>query len=138
MFFIITGAPGVGRNELKQRLISYDPVHYKTTIPRMYISLMFLCISFFVSRLVIYILIISLMLDTSRSPKSWEEEGKEYYFASREVMEEGIRDGKFVEYGEYRGNLYGTSLDSVFTIVRSGRVCILNPHPQVSFSLFLN
>ncbi|GFV39152.1 MAGUK p55 subfamily member 2 [Trichonephila clavipes] len=95
------GAPGVGRNELKQKLISYDPVHYKTTIPH-----------------------------TSRSPKKWEEEGKEYYFVSREVMEQGIREGKFVEYGEYKGNLYGTSLDSVFTIVRSGRVCILNPHPQ--------
>ncbi|KFM61654.1 MAGUK p55 subfamily member 6, partial [Stegodyphus mimosarum] len=98
---VLIGAPGVGRNELKQRLISYDPVHYKTTIPH-----------------------------TSRPPKSWEEEGKEYYFVSREEMEEGIREGKFVEYGEYRGNLYGTSLESVFTIVRSGRVCILNPHPQ--------
>ncbi|GIX99049.1 MAGUK p55 subfamily member 7 [Caerostris extrusa] len=76
-------------------------VHYKTTIPH-----------------------------TSRMPKSWEEEGKEYYFVSREIMEQGIRDGKFVEYGEYKGNLYGTSLESVFTIVRSGRVCILNPHPQ--------
>lgn len=81
---------------------------------------------------------IALLLDTSRPPKNWEEEGKEYYFASREAMEEGIREGKFVEYGEYRGNLYGTSLDSVFTIVRSGRVCILNPHPQVTFSLFSN
>ncbi|XP_035222951.1 LOW QUALITY PROTEIN: MAGUK p55 subfamily member 7-like [Stegodyphus dumicola] len=98
---VLIGAPGVGRNELKQRLISYDPVHYKTTIPH-----------------------------TSRPPKSWEEEGKEYYFVSREEMEEGIREGKFVEYGEYRGNLYGTSIESVFTIVRSGRVCILNPHPQ--------
>lgn len=52
-------------------------------------------------------------------------------------MEEGIREGKFVEYGEYRGNLYGTSLDSVFTIVRSGRVCILNPHPQVPTFFFI-
>ncbi|GIY47705.1 MAGUK p55 subfamily member 7 [Caerostris darwini] len=98
---VLIGAPGIGRNELKQKLISYDPVHYKTTIPH-----------------------------TSRMPKSWEEEGKEYYFVSREIMEQGIRDGKFVEYGEYKGNLYGTSLESVFTIVRSGRVCILNPHPQ--------
>lgn len=45
-------------------------------------------------------------------------------------MEEDIEASKFVEFGEYKGNLYGTSSESVRTIVNSGYVCILSPHYQ--------
>lgn len=40
---------------------------------------------------------------------------------TREKMEQDIADGKFIEHGEYKGNLYGTSADSVETIVNSGK-----------------
>lgn len=59
-----------------------------------------------------------------------EENGKEYNFITREQMEEDIQAGKFIEFGEYKGNLYGTSSESVTAIVNSGKVCILNPHYQ--------
>lgn len=62
--------------------------------------------------------------------RAGEENGKEYYFISREQMEENIEAGKFIEFGEYKGNLYGTSSESVTAIVNSGKVCILNPHYQ--------
>jgi guanylate kinase len=62
--------------------------------------------------------------------KPGEVNGKEYFFVSREKMEEDIEASKFIEYGEYKGNLYGTSADSVKAIVNSGHVCILNPHYQ--------
>lgn len=71
------------------------------------------------------------VLDTSRSIRAGEVNGKEYYFVSRESMEKDIEAGKFLEYGEYKGNFYGTSAESVQSLVNAGYVCILNPHYQV-------
>lgn len=62
--------------------------------------------------------------------KPGEENGKEYFFVQREDMEKDIEKGKFIEFGEYKGNLYGTSAESVKAIVNAGKVCILNPHYQ--------
>jgi len=45
-------------------------------------------------------------------------------------MEEDVDAGKFIEYGEYKGNLYGTSSESVSSLVNAGYVCLLNPHYQ--------
>jgi len=45
-------------------------------------------------------------------------------------MEEDIEAGKFIEYGEYKGNLYGTSSESVSSLVNAGYVCLLSPHYQ--------
>lgn len=45
-------------------------------------------------------------------------------------MEEEIAAGKFLEYGEYKGNLYGTSGDSVMSLINAGFVCIITPHYQ--------
>lgn len=97
----LVGPPGVGRNELKRRLLALDPEKYKTTIPY-----------------------------TSRMMRPGEINGKEYYFVTREKMEEDVEAGKFIEFGEYKGNLYGTSAESVESLVNAGYVCILNPHYQ--------
>ncbi|XP_048525666.1 MAGUK p55 subfamily member 7-like isoform X8 [Dendroctonus ponderosae] len=67
---------------------------------------------------------------TSRSMKPGEVDGKEYFFVTRQQMERDIDEGKFIEFGEYKGNLYGTSTSSVEAIVHAGLVCILNPHYQ--------
>ncbi|XP_073953248.1 membrane palmitoylated protein 7-like protein metro isoform X3 [Choristoneura fumiferana] len=98
---VLAGAPGVGRNELRRRLIATDPDKFVTPIPY-----------------------------TSRPQKQSEQNGKEYMFVSRETMEQDIAEGKFIEHGEYKGNLYGTTAESVETIVNSGRVCVLSPHWQ--------
>lgn len=45
-------------------------------------------------------------------------------------MELDITAGKFIEHGEYKGHLYGTSGESVKSIVNSGCVCVLSPHYQ--------
>lgn len=70
------------------------------------------------------------MLVTSRSQRPGEMNGKEYYFVTREKMEEDIQAGKFIEFGEYKGNLYGTASETVRSIIESGHVGVLNPHPQ--------
>lgn len=40
--------------------------------------------------------------------------------------------GRFLEHGEYRGNLYGTSIESVKDVLNSGKVCIIDIEPNVS------
>ncbi|XP_044014552.1 MAGUK p55 subfamily member 7 isoform X4 [Aphidius gifuensis] len=98
---VLIGPPGVGRNELKRRLMATDPNKFKTPVPY-----------------------------TSRPPRPGEIDGKEYHFVTREKIDEDIEAGKFIEYGEYKGNLYGTSGESVNSLIDSGFVCILNPHYQ--------
>lgn len=58
--------------------------------------------------------------DTSRPPRVLEENGKNYWFMDREDMEREIHENKFLEYGEYNGNMYGTHLDSIRDIIRQG------------------
>ena len=38
---------------------------------------------------------------------------------------------RFVEFGEFRGNLYGTSFASIRSVITSGKICLLSPHTQV-------
>jgi MAGUK p55 subfamily member 3/7 len=66
--------------------------------------------------------------DTTRPCRQGEIPGREYLFVSREKMEADIANGKFIEHGEFRGQLYGTSTESVKTIINAGSVCIINPH----------
>lgn len=68
--------------------------------------------------------------DTSRPIRPGEVPGREYIFVAREKMELDITAGKFIEHGEYKGHLYGTSGESVKSIVNSGCVCVLSPHYQ--------
>lgn len=39
---------------------------------------------------------------------------------------------RFIEYGEYKGNYYGTSLDSVHSVLSKNKVCLLDVQPHVS------
>ncbi|KAM7334374.1 hypothetical protein ACRRTK_007694 [Alexandromys fortis] len=98
---VLIGAQGVGRRSLKNKLILWDPDRYGTTVPY-----------------------------TSRRPKDSEREGQGYSFVSRGEMEADIRAGRYLEHGEYEGNLYGTRIDSIRGVVASGKVCVLDVNPQ--------
>ncbi|XP_055919451.1 MAGUK p55 subfamily member 7 isoform X4 [Eupeodes corollae] len=98
---VLIGAPGVGRNELKRRLTARDPEKFRSPVPY-----------------------------TTRPIRQGEVPGREYIFISREKMESDVSAGKFIEHGEYKGHLYGTSAESVKSIVNAGCVCILSPHYQ--------
>ena len=39
---------------------------------------------------------------------------------------------RFVEFGEFKGNLYGTTYASIRAVISSGRICLLCPHTQVN------
>lgn len=46
-------------------------------------------------------------------------------------MEVEVKAGRFLEHGEYDGNLYGTKIESIHEVVATGRTCILDVNPQV-------
>lgn len=46
-------------------------------------------------------------------------------------MEVDVKAGRFLEHGEYDGNLYGTKIESIHEVVATGRSCILDVNPQV-------
>ncbi|XP_041421912.1 MAGUK p55 subfamily member 6 isoform X3 [Xenopus laevis] len=67
---------------------------------------------------------------TSRKPREDEKDGHAYRFVSRTEMEGDIKAGRYLEHGEYEGNLYGTKIDSIHEVVMAGRTCILDVNPQ--------
>ena len=46
---------------------------------------------------------------TTRDPRGSEEDGREYYFTTRENFERMIAAGEFLEWAEVFGNYYGTA-----------------------------
>ena len=62
---------------------------------------------------------------TTRPKREGEEEGKDYYFVSKEFFEEKIKTGSFLEYNYFCGNYYGTPLDKVEEALNSGKELIL-------------
>lgn len=64
---------------------------------------------------------------TTRPRRQFEVDGRDYHFvSSREAMEADIQNHKFIEAGQYNGNLYGTSVSSVKEVAEKGKHCILD------------
>ncbi|CAH8646743.1 unnamed protein product [Schistosoma mattheei] len=67
------------------------------------------------------------VLHTNRPQRSNERNGVDYYFVpSKSIMEEDIKQGKYIEVNRFQDHYYGTSLESVRSILQSGRICILD------------
>ena len=62
---------------------------------------------------------------TTRKPREGEVDGRDYIFLSREEFEKWIDEGRFLEWAEYSGNLYGTLEQKVEEYLESGRSVIL-------------
>jgi guanylate kinase len=63
---------------------------------------------------------------TTRNPRPGEVNGVDYHFTTRAQFEQDISEGKFMEYCEVHGNLYGTSYAAIRSVAESGRICILD------------
>ncbi|XP_069998373.1 MAGUK p55 subfamily member 7 isoform X7 [Penaeus vannamei] len=98
---VLIGPPGVGRNELKRRLLALDPDKFRTPVPM-----------------------------TSRPPRPGEVNNRDYQFVSREELEEEAANGTLVEHGEFKGHLYGTSSITLKSMINAGYVVIVTPHYQ--------
>lgn len=62
---------------------------------------------------------------TSRPPRANEMNGQQYLFISKHQMEQDIQNNRFVEHGFLDGHYYGTSINSVRSVINSGRTCVL-------------
>jgi len=62
---------------------------------------------------------------TTRSPRPGEEDGSDYIFLTREEFERWISEGRFLEWAEYSGNLYGTPEQKVEEFMDAGKSVIL-------------
>lgn len=62
---------------------------------------------------------------TTRSPRPGEEDGREYFFTTRENFEEKIAQNGLIEYAEYCGNYYGTPREYVEKQLQAGKDVIL-------------
>ncbi|XP_057194291.1 MAGUK p55 subfamily member 4 [Triplophysa rosa] len=96
----LVGASGVGVNELRRRLIEINPKVYQGAVPH-----------------------------TTRPPKCHEESGREYHFVSKEQFDNMICNRRFIEFGEFKGHLYGTSVDAVKDVLAGGKICVIDIEP---------
>ena len=62
---------------------------------------------------------------TTRTPRTGEVEGVNYYFMSKEKFREKIASNDFLEYAEVYDNYYGTPKSNVEEILESGKDVIL-------------
>ncbi|CAL8284890.1 unnamed protein product [Merluccius merluccius] len=103
---VLIGSLGARINELKQKVIAEDPRHYGLAVPH-----------------------------TTRPRKSHEREGVEYHFISKTAFELDVQNNKFIEFGEYKDNLYGTSLESIRSVLDRNKVCLVDVHAEALKSL---
>uniref|UniRef100_A0A671FGS4 MAGUK p55 subfamily member 4 n=2 Tax=Rhinolophus ferrumequinum TaxID=59479 RepID=A0A671FGS4_RHIFE len=98
---VLVGPSGVGVNELRRHLIELNPNHFQSAVPH-----------------------------TTRSKKSYELDGREYHYVSKETFESLMYSHRMLEYGEYKGHLYGTSVDAVQAVLDEGKTCVMDLEPQ--------
>ncbi len=67
---------------------------------------------------------------TTRAPRPGEENGREYFFKTREEFEQMIADDALYEYAEYQGNYYGTPKAYVNEQLACGKDVILEIEVQ--------
>ncbi|XP_001340190.2 MAGUK p55 subfamily member 3 isoform X3 [Danio rerio] len=98
---VLIGSLGARINELKQKVIAENPQRYGVAVPH-----------------------------TTRPRKSHEKEGVEYHFISKQAFDADIQSNKFIEYGEYKNNQYGTSLESIRSVLARNKVCLVDVQPE--------
>ena len=62
---------------------------------------------------------------TTRSPREGEQDGREYFFVTRDKFESMIEERELIEYAQYVNNYYGTPRQYVFQQMADGKDVIL-------------
>lgn len=96
LLVVVSGPSGAGKDTVVSDLLTRDDVNAKVSISM-----------------------------TSRLPRGKEEEGKDYYFVSKEEFEKNIEDDKFLEYAVYNDNYYGTPKEKIDEYLDKGIDVIL-------------
>jgi guanylate kinase len=90
LLLILSSPSGAGKSTLTKALLAWDPT-----------------IRFSISA-------------TTRAPRPGEQDGREYYFRSRDQFQALVRDGQMLEHAEVFGNLYGSPRAPVETNMGQG------------------
>ncbi len=71
------------------------------------------------------------MSDTTRLPRTGEQDGREYYFTAKDNFSELVNEGAFIEHAKFGSNLYGTSVKAVKDVAEEGSICVLDIEIEV-------
>ncbi|CAI1858103.1 hypothetical protein SEUBUCD646_0B05540 [Saccharomyces eubayanus] len=63
---------------------------------------------------------------TTRAPRAGEVNGKDYNFVGVEGFKSMIKNNEFIEWAQFSGNYYGTTVASVKQVGETGKTCILD------------
>ena len=63
---------------------------------------------------------------TTRTPRSNEVNGKDYFFVIKEKFEEMIKNNEFLEYAKVFNNFYGTTKSNIFNELNEGNNVIFD------------
>ena len=67
---------------------------------------------------------------TTRGPREGEQDGRDYYFISRERFDQLVAEDKMLEHAEYCGNCYGTPSEPIEAWTQEGCDVILEIEVQ--------
>lgn len=98
--YVLTGPSGTGKGTILQRVLREDPA-------------VFLSVS-----------------ATTRAPREGEQDGRHYYFLTKQAFEEKIVQDAFLEYAQYVENYYGTLEAPVNAQLAAGRDVVLEIEVQ--------
>jgi len=98
---VLIGPENIGCKELREKLIKTEPDKFGAAVSH-----------------------------TSRQRRDGEVNGENFHFISKIQFEIDIKNGHFAEYGEFDKHFYGTTWDSIQTVIENGRIPVLNINPQ--------
>lgn len=96
LIIVLSGFSGAGKGTIMNHLLAKYPGQYNLSISA-----------------------------TTRGKRDYEQDGREYFFKSREEFEEMIKNERVLEYNVYNGNYYGTPRDYVEELINSGKDVLL-------------
>lgn len=96
MIIVLSGFSGAGKGTIMKNLLKEHPGEYHLSIST-----------------------------TTRQKRQGEEDGREYFFKTREEFDQMIAEGELLEYATFNGNSYGTPRSYVEKLVNEGKDVIL-------------
>lgn len=98
---VLVGPPGVGRRSLISRIVKSNPSLFATT-----------------------------KAVTSRPKGEYETDGELFWFLSEEELITSLDRDEFMEVTEQDGYLYGTTYQSIRSVISEGRLCVIDCKPE--------